>query len=451
MSLLNLDSGGKERSRKPLKVILGIGGLAAVVALASTLAANININSGPVEFGQGVAQTTACDSDGITVTPYSTFVNAADAGTHMFTSLTVGGIDSRPDKCEGKVFLIKAYGDGNSPLDLFKWETNAYDPDTNPDREWQETERFNYIEIWKDTNEFVWISDGSDDDDVSSDVSDITDTSFTLDLTSLAYDIRRTPLASAESVKRITIETKQGEEVVPDIGDYVVDYTPGSTIFDQTPLFSVDALTSAPNGSVWNTSAGSSLTLSTNLEKSTDVPDQVDFGSASGTADLGTAFNGMDRVTVEMWVKFNNPGGEWSSRPFSFGRSNNDVQQGGYGLFFYDGYLGINTYQNDILGFPTSSIDGSWHHIIWVASTGGRYTQKIYIDGVLQQLSRINNIYEDVNFRSSISGGQIGVNLQYMGGSSSALKVGAINIYAGEMPQVSAAGQNMMFQARLLP
>jgi hypothetical protein len=157
----------------------------------------------------------------------------------------------------------------------------------------------------------------------------------------------------------------------------------------------------------------------------------------------------MDRVTVEMWVKFNNPGGEWSSRPFSFGRSNNDVQQGGYGLFFFDDYLGINTYQDDILGFPTSSIDGSWHHIIWVASTGGRYTQKIYIDGVLQQLSRINNLYEDVTFRSSISGGQIGVNLPYIGGSSSALKVGAINIYAGEMPQVSAAGRNMFFQSRL--
>jgi len=366
----------------------------------------------------------------------------------MFTSLKISGIDSRPGKCEGKVFVIKAYGDSGQ-LDLFNWETNVFNPNARVASGWQETARYNSIEIWKAADKFVWISDGSDDDDVSSETSDIENTSFTLDLTSGAALIRRNPLASAQSVKRITVETKQGDEVVPDIGDYVVDYTSGSTIFDPTPLFSVDAATSAPNGSVWNTSAGSSLTLSTDLVKSISETDQVDFGSASGIADLGTAFNGMDRVTVEMWVKFNNPGGEWSSRPFSFGRSNNDVQQGGYGLFFYDGYLGINTYQNDILGFPTAAIDGSWHHIIWIASTGGRYTQKIYIDGVLQQLSRIYNLYEDVNFRSSISNGQIGVNLQYMGGSSSAMKVGAINIYAGEMPQVSAAGRNMFFQSRL--
>jgi hypothetical protein len=149
-----------------------------------------------------------------------------------------------------------------------------------------------------------------------------------------------------------------------------------------------------------------------------------------------------------MWVKFNNPGEVFSSRPFSFGRSGNDIQARGYGLFFNDGNLGINTYNDDILGFPTESIDGTWHHIIWVASTGGRYTQKIYVDGVLQQLTRSLEITEDLNLRSDMSNGQIGVNLQNMNQSSN-LKVGAINIYAGEMPQVSAAGRNMFFQSRL--
>ena len=451
MSLLNLDSGGRERSRKPLKVLLGIGGLAAVVALASTLAANININSGPVEFGQGVASTTACDSDGITVTPYSTFVNAADAGTHMFTSLTVGGIDSRPGKCEGKIFVIKAYGDGNSPLDLFKWESNAYDESTNPDREWREIARYDYIEIWKDANQFTWISDGSDDDDVTSEVSDITNTSFTLDLTSIAYEIRRTPLASAQSIKRITIETKQGDEVIPDSGDYVADFTSGSTIFDTTPLFSLDAATSSPDGSAWaDPLTNSSLTLSGDLVKSTAETDQVDFGSASGLADLGNALSGMDRVTVEMWIKFNNNiSGDFLSRPFSFGKSVGDVQSGGYGLFFSNGSLGINTYNDDILGFPTSSINGSWHHIIWVASSGSRYTQKIYVDGALQQLTRTINPNEDASLRTMAFSGQIAVNLQYGPGNSSDLKVGAVNVYAGEMPLASIAGRNIFFQSRL--
>jgi hypothetical protein len=72
---------------------LGIGALAAVVAVASTLAANININSGPVEFGQGVAQTTACD-DSITVTPRTQFLNSNDSDTVGSQVVTVGAADS---------------------------------------------------------------------------------------------------------------------------------------------------------------------------------------------------------------------------------------------------------------------------------------------------------------------------------------------------------------------
>jgi hypothetical protein len=50
--------------------------IAAAVGLSSTLAANISINSGPVEFGQGVAQTVACSGDeSIIVTPATTFSN----------------------------------------------------------------------------------------------------------------------------------------------------------------------------------------------------------------------------------------------------------------------------------------------------------------------------------------------------------------------------------------
>ncbi len=85
MAILNFDSQSGSSSRRPIKVILDIGALAAVVTVASTLAANININSGPVEFGQGVAQTTSRD-DQITVTPYSTFINDSSTGSHMLTS-----------------------------------------------------------------------------------------------------------------------------------------------------------------------------------------------------------------------------------------------------------------------------------------------------------------------------------------------------------------------------
>jgi len=91
MTLLNLEGPSGRNFGKPFKVILGIGALAAVVAVASTLAANININSGPVEFGQGVAQTTACD-DSITVTPRSQFLNTVNSETSTTQSVQVGAI-----------------------------------------------------------------------------------------------------------------------------------------------------------------------------------------------------------------------------------------------------------------------------------------------------------------------------------------------------------------------
>ena len=229
MSLLNFDSSSPKRSgeKKTLSVILGIGALVGVIALGSTLAASINLNSGdPVEFGQGVAQTTACD-DEITLTPISTFVNEEGEGSHKFSSLKVSGIDSNPGKCAGKTFVIKAYGDSGQ-LDLFKLETRSTNEVTDT-VEWQEVDRYNSIEIRKDADEFTWISEGTDNDDVISETSNLTQTSFTLLFTSVAPEIRRTPLASAEDVKRITIESKDSVDATP-VGYSVGEIGPGGGI-----------------------------------------------------------------------------------------------------------------------------------------------------------------------------------------------------------------------------
>ena len=62
-------------------LLLFAGGL----FLNTTLAANISLNSGGrVEFGQGMTLTAACaGSTALTVTPNSSFVNAAGAGAHF--------------------------------------------------------------------------------------------------------------------------------------------------------------------------------------------------------------------------------------------------------------------------------------------------------------------------------------------------------------------------------
>lgn len=204
MNILNFATQDPEPrgGKKSLKVVIAIGAIAGVLAIRSTLAADISLNLGaPIEFGQGVAQTTACDDD-ITVTPFSTFVNATGAGSHKFTSLKISGIDSTSDNCSGKTFLIKAYGDSGR-LDLF----NYSDSSTNEDDD------YSSIEITDNAGVFTWTSDGTDGDDVTNDENvgaegrDLSDTSFTLNLTSEANPITRTPLALSEDVKRITVET----------------------------------------------------------------------------------------------------------------------------------------------------------------------------------------------------------------------------------------------------
>ena len=116
MVILNLggiNEPSEQPSKKKLKVIIGIGLLAGVMGMGSTLAATITLNGGStVEFGQGVQYVTACDAS-ITVTPASTFVNGsagADATQSNFalTSVKLSGIESG---CVGKTLTLNAYTD----------------------------------------------------------------------------------------------------------------------------------------------------------------------------------------------------------------------------------------------------------------------------------------------------------------------------------------------------
>lgn len=207
MSLLNFEE--ERRSPRPrlLAGILAVAAFFAVGALSNTLAADISINLGAtVEFGQGVATTTACDNE-ITLTPFSKFDNSPGVETFMFTSLRISGIDSSEGKCSGKVFVIKAFGD-EGQLDLVNYsEVMFSDPPTI-----LRDDDYDSIEITNYGGNFVWTSGGSDGDDVIEiDNSNLTQTAFTLDLVSIAPTITRTPLATANSVKTITVETYDPE------------------------------------------------------------------------------------------------------------------------------------------------------------------------------------------------------------------------------------------------
>jgi hypothetical protein len=97
VSFLNMSAEGEGSPKKfkKYRAFIGIGVIAAAVGLSSTLAANININAGPVEFGQGVAQTVACSgNESIIVTPATSFTNAPasvsrEVTTHGGDTVTV--------------------------------------------------------------------------------------------------------------------------------------------------------------------------------------------------------------------------------------------------------------------------------------------------------------------------------------------------------------------------
>jgi len=114
MDILNLggiNEPSERPSKKKLKVIIGIGLLAGVMGMGSTLAASITLNGGSqVEFGQGVQLVTACDSS-ITVTPRSTFVNAATNRGGANFALTSIELTNISNDCAGKSLRINAYTD----------------------------------------------------------------------------------------------------------------------------------------------------------------------------------------------------------------------------------------------------------------------------------------------------------------------------------------------------
>ena len=104
--------------------------IAAAFFFQSTLAANLSINSGQsVEFGQGIAVSTVCDST-VTLTPYSSFVNGSSSGTFYFSAFQLSNIDAAA--CSGVTFTIKAYNNSSSsPLTLFSSNTSASIKDSN--------------------------------------------------------------------------------------------------------------------------------------------------------------------------------------------------------------------------------------------------------------------------------------------------------------------------------
>jgi hypothetical protein len=127
MALLDIEN---EEVDKPLKrglgkgakVAIGLALLIIVPTVATTLAGTITINSdSDIAFGQGIVQAVACDSE-ITLTPTTSVVNAAGAGSFKVQTIKLSGI---ADLCSGKTFKVQAFGDTSTALTLSESGTSS--------------------------------------------------------------------------------------------------------------------------------------------------------------------------------------------------------------------------------------------------------------------------------------------------------------------------------------
>ena len=116
MEILNFESTAKSKSKKnPLGLLLSLASVIAVATFGSTLAEGVTVSSGAITFGQGVAQATACDN-AITLTPGAEFTNAAGGGTFNLKTVQISDLDATA--CNGKTFIIKAWGNTGNALTL---------------------------------------------------------------------------------------------------------------------------------------------------------------------------------------------------------------------------------------------------------------------------------------------------------------------------------------------
>jgi hypothetical protein len=218
MSLLAYESSGPapKGGKKNLKLVLGISALAGAITLGSTLAANINLNGGGnVEFGQGLVTATACDPD-ITLTPFSTFVNAPGGGAFMGTSIVISGVDSSTEGCADKNFTISSFSD-TSPIPIAQIIVAV--TSTSP---------------WFTIPETIGVT-----------LTDVSSSNF-----SITIDPAIIPIEVTE-VSRFTVESKDSVDAAP-VGYEVGDIGPGGGIvfykdangFNCGPLFSS---TGSPN------------------------------------------------------------------------------------------------------------------------------------------------------------------------------------------------------------
>jgi hypothetical protein len=104
----------KKKNKKNGAILL-ISGIALATSIGGVFAANsITINSGAaIEFGQGVAATSTCDTDGLTTSITQALPTSSNSTEFVARNVVVAGISS---DCYQEDLVITLLGDQNAAL-----------------------------------------------------------------------------------------------------------------------------------------------------------------------------------------------------------------------------------------------------------------------------------------------------------------------------------------------
>jgi len=353
------NSPGKNSAAKRIKIAIGIFALASAVTVSTTLAANIQLNGDTdVEFGQGIVTTTACDANGVFVTPSSTFVNSAGDGEFMFTSIKVSDVS---ESCFGKVLTIKAYKNGQSnPLALYRTNYPG------------EPESFFSIQVLNSPENFVLQNAGLLSDDITSDGTD----SFTVTFVTDGPPSSEAK-ASAQDVDRITIESIDGLALAA-YWNFNNAVTLGNSAVGNFNLFSCG---NPVGGAGLDGTGGLQLDGFSFLTSSAVMAGGGrDACDPDGFVPIPTSLLGDAQYSITAWFKTPSNGNErggiiaWGAS--ACGQTNN-LRFAGYNSF-------ANYWWDcDLVGYvpnPITFDDAEWHFI--VATYDGQ-NRKMYFDGEL--------------------------------------------------------------------
>lgn len=147
------------RSKRAVKVWMGIGLVIAVLGVGSTLASTITINGGKnTEFGQGVERTVYCGGNKqISVTPISSYLNTVETstpvvedskshndvlatsapGTFYLSGIRVSDI---PEECSGVDFVLSVYPADSTEIQIIASSDNGNFTLQNPTVYWAKNE-----------------------------------------------------------------------------------------------------------------------------------------------------------------------------------------------------------------------------------------------------------------------------------------------------------------------